>query len=341
MIYGRTKKRRTTKNQFPIRAKRNAKRLNPLFPKQKSKFQSKVIAVFLFLFSVWFVGFIIFSHKVQITTIEIDAPSIITKEKAHIAIKQFLNTKKWHFIPGTNILFFSKQELTRNLHQQFQLEELDIKRKFFHTLQVMMKERVSEINLITQNRRFLVDDRGVVIKEIPQIIELSDDFEQIQDLQDVVIEKNEQDNTEVSQNNDTKENLPEPSSDAAKLPVINFFEKKMIMDENTVIVYDLANTSINLNEQIFSKQWIDDIISITNHLRLLTPAKILYFTMKDIKEGSLTVETSEGWRVLFELNTDIERQLENFELVYNEKFSTSREGLEYIDLRFGERVYYK
>ena len=51
--------------------------------------------------------------------------------------------------------------------------------------------------------------------------------------------------------------------------------------------------------------------------------------------------TSENWRVLLDKNEDIDYQLSNLKYVLDEEIGTRRGELEYVDLRLGNRVYYK
>ncbi len=56
----------------------------------------------------------------------------------------------------------------------------------------------------------------------------------------------------------------------------------------------------------------------------------------------LVVATDKGFKIYFDLDKDVEDQLFNLEMVVEKKISEEEmEGLEYIDLRFGNRVYYK
>ncbi len=56
----------------------------------------------------------------------------------------------------------------------------------------------------------------------------------------------------------------------------------------------------------------------------------------------LIVDVGKGFKIYFDLDKNVEEQLFNLELVLREKLSDQNlEELEYIDLRFGNRVYYK
>ena len=58
-------------------------------------------------------------------------------------------------------------------------------------------------------------------------------------------------------------------------------------------------------------------------------------------DAEFEILTSENWRVLLDKNEDIEYQLSNLKYVLDEEIGTRRGELEYVDLRLGNRVYYK
>ena len=72
------------------------------------------------------------------------------------------------------------------------------------------------------------------------------------------------------------------------------------------------------------------------------------FSVKDIDfiisqdAKNLTAETSEGWKVFFESESDIESQIVNLSLLLKETIAEKeRQKLDYIDLRYGSKIFYK
>ena len=59
------------------------------------------------------------------------------------------------------------------------------------------------------------------------------------------------------------------------------------------------------------------------------------------KEGLRKFYISEGWYIMLKENDDFQTALENLELALEEKIKDSRKYLEYIDLRFGNKLFYK
>jgi cell division septal protein FtsQ len=58
--------------------------------------------------------------------------------------------------------------------------------------------------------------------------------------------------------------------------------------------------------------------------------------------NAVTIETGEGWQIFLSLDDSVENQEKRFAVLLETRISESqRKNLEYIDLRFGERVFYK
>lgn len=74
-------------------------------------------------------------------------------------------------------------------------------------------------------------------------------------------------------------------------------------------------------------------------LAVLDVQDIKFAELADLDANFFTVHTSEGWRALFTFATDIAPQIENLKVTLAK--ITDRSKLQYIDLRFGDKVYYK
>lgn len=59
------------------------------------------------------------------------------------------------------------------------------------------------------------------------------------------------------------------------------------------------------------------------------------------QEGEFELFTSEGWRVLLDKKGGLEYELSNLKYLLDEQVKTRRGELDYVDLRLGNRLYYK
>jgi cell division septal protein FtsQ len=104
-----------------------------------------------------------------------------------------------------------------------------------------------------------------------------------------------------------------------------------------------AEPEIFVNQKIFSKEkinFIEKIFSGLSELALFSENAELWFIVPAQKEPKLIVKTPEGWEIYLDSSGNPEEQLDNLSLILKEKIRENRKNLRYIDLRFGERVYY-
>ena len=99
------------------------------------------------------------------------------------------------------------------------------------------------------------------------------------------------------------------------------------------------NWEVNLGGVLIKREDMSKILEIQSELEGLD----FEVDFIEIAKGQrVNVKLSEGWRIYFNSEDDISRQVLNLNLVLKEKIlPEERENLEYVDLRFGNQIYYK
>lgn len=108
-------------------------------------------------------------------------------------------------------------------------------------------------------------------------------------------------------------------------------------------IYDESSQLVNYDQSILSPNQIKFIIDILTKLPLRTgEIEINSFKIPDRRSNEIKVVTKKGWQIYFNTNLDTERQLDKLVLIYEKKVKElGIDNLEYIDLRFGNKVFYK
>lgn len=108
-------------------------------------------------------------------------------------------------------------------------------------------------------------------------------------------------------------------------------------------IYDESSQPVQYNQEIISSRQIRFIIDVISKLPLRTgDIEISYFKLASRKSSELKLMTMQGWEIYFNTNLDVAEQLDKLALVYEKKIKPQGvENLHYIDLRFGNRVFYK
>ncbi len=104
----------------------------------------------------------------------------------------------------------------------------------------------------------------------------------------------------------------------------------------------LKETRTTAKEEVVGKRIIDPDLLMVLFLAKEGLAKenisVSYFKIPAGK--TVEAHLKEGWKILFS-SKNTEAELENFRVIIEEIDDLRREDLDYIDLRFGDRIYYK
>lgn len=115
------------------------------------------------------------------------------------------------------------------------------------------------------------------------------------------------------------------------------FEQTSKTEDLLVIEKDTTNSSFQLGEKIISSEVISEILKIENRIRDLKFSSLL---MEDPHKFIFYAE--EGPEIFFDFQGDINQQIFNLETFLREKINSEKlDNIEYIDVRFGNRVFWK
>jgi len=126
-----------------------------------------------------------------------------------------------------------------------------------------------------------------------------------------------------------------------------FDENGIIFDDapNTsgsliVVIQDNSGRNYEIGNKISEKTFIDTVLEINENLFSEIGLRVSSFNIDSYPIEELKAVTTEGWYALFNLKKDTENQLLALKVALNEKIK-DRTGLQYIDLRIENRIYYK
>ncbi|MEK7151407.1 MAG: hypothetical protein AAB784_01675 [Patescibacteria group bacterium] len=106
-------------------------------------------------------------------------------------------------------------------------------------------------------------------------------------------------------------------------------------------ITDRRNVELGLGKIVIASDWLVNIITARE---LLTKSEIgiAEFVIPEDSLDEFYAVTADGWRIMFNNQTDIKSQISALEVFLKEKISVAqRSQLQYIDLRIQDRIYYK
>lgn len=237
-----------------------------------------------------------------------------------------------------------ESSLRKSIERLISLNGLTVDRVGLHELKVTLNERTPNTVWETATgNRYLIDEGGVVVERLSG--EVPAGFELITDVNGI--------DTTIGSTVMRREYLAVLRVVRDALHVINVTPKQFTtwnVECRTIIRDDATtNDAVNTNTTNSNSSGNDDrTISIVNAgTPTVDPLETAYGDTpcderkRAIDDPTLVVSTDEDWDIRLDTSKDLQSQVKKLQLAIEQKFKTSRKGLEYVDVRFGDRVYYK
>jgi hypothetical protein len=107
------------------------------------------------------------------------------------------------------------------------------------------------------------------------------------------------------------------------------------------VVFDESNAAAITKEEILSRGTVAAIADLKNNLSGLSGVSVTNFKMASRSDSAIKCITSEGWEAYFSAVGDLNAQIEKLNAFLREKGMEDRRDLQYVDLRFSDRIYFK
>jgi cell division septal protein FtsQ len=315
--------------------------------------------------------FLFFSSYFDIQNFEISIRQIakqnISQEKIKkIASDQF-EQKRFFFFNQKNLFVFNKKTLQNNLNQIYNLNKLKIHKEFKNplwipTIKINLEEKISALIWITSNNKcYFLDETGIVLKEIKIITPTLSDAS-------IEINQSELQHLNIKDNKYCKpENLVEKFK---KIPIIYNEDDKKIEIKKTITNKKLIQSILFLYKTLPIKTKIEISYFKIPVLKKMTPqltdekeieknknekenkktipqkpiisSSNLEEEYIQLEKTEIRVVTKDGFEIYFDIFfSDLDQQINTLRKILDQEIKDKISSLEYIDLRFGNRVYYK
>lgn len=282
--------------------------------------KNRLLKIYGFLAIIIFLGlgyFLLYSARFEIKNIDVSGTRNIRAEDIKSIIESQLAERRFLIFKQNNLFAFSKKELAKKINEKYILDDLNINKDLPDSLKVMIKEKISLLIWVSNNRYYNLDSSGIAISEILNL-----------------------NKSKSTKKKTTEEAAPEPE----------FFDIKSLntgqMIDNQEIgsfplVFDETNKEVILGKSVINSEMISIIMNLNKKVPEKISISINFFKIPESGSREVKAVTAEGWEIYFDTSKDIEMQLNNLKLTLDEKIKNNRQGLHYIDLRFGNRVYYQ
>ena len=106
------------------------------------------------------------------------------------------------------------------------------------------------------------------------------------------------------------------------------------------LVKDQSNREVAVGQPVISPELVSFVISLTNLIDRGADFSISHFEIGWPEAKDITLMTKEGWWVKFSLGDSAGTQFNSLSLILQQKIPDQTK-LEYIDLRFGEKIFWQ
>lgn len=294
---------------------------NPYKLKEPLSFKKK-LEIFLLIVSLFGTFFIIIFHPFfHINKINIDGLQRIKESEIKEDVLGIMKDKKLALFPKTSYFFTDIDEIRDILKDKYPIESITLKKSFPNELLIILEEKISTIIYDDGNKYSYLGLDGNIVETLGRV----DENEWIENIE--ITTTTLADGT-IRQEKKVIERLHKPN--------INNILSKF---GNYPIVYDSRNTSSTESiSPLIKPEIVSGIINWFNFLNKKTEIPFGFITIED-GMGHGLISTREGWNLLVSLSGRFNEQVDELNLLLKEKID--RKNLNYIDLRYPDKVYWK
>ncbi len=245
-----------------------------------------------------------FSRLCTIEFIDVSAPGGIDQTSVRSVVFDQMAHKRFGLLSQKNIFALSQKELETNLKKKFVVDTFSLRRMPPHTLVVTVSGRPFRLLWVARDTVYDVSSDGTLSRLIDP-------------LSPVAVSALSAKNRASGETN-TK-NL-KPRTD---IPIVVEDDELVHSPGENVLAPDM-------------------LVFLVDAWRLFDQSGIHFaYALLGKDNPTVTLVTTDNWRVLLSTLADPQTQLDHVREVLNRHYKAQRNGLQYIDARFDNRVYYK
>lgn len=246
---------------------------------------------------------LVFSNAFRITDIRVEGNDRIQNWEIEDALDELMNQRYAYLVPKRSLVLLSERAIREHLLNRFVLDHVEVMKDPPHRLVLTIKERVSTIfMLMPDGSQAILDLDGSIIKTYRPKEAL-----------------------EIARGyGPTKETRANPA-------------------EGLPILFSDSSTVLSLRDRTVSSAVVKAVIRIPRLLEETFGGGLRSgeIHVRDFDSATIRVVTTEGWSIYLDANTTLDTQVANAKTVIQTKLGSDRSVLEYIDARFGEKIFIK
>lgn len=309
-------------------------------------------AVFLAALGIAAIGalwYLFWSPALRIAAFDIQGASGPTEETVRTALEAYAGGRTLLVFPKRNILVFGEEAAKQAVDQAVFLDGVDIRKKLPGTIVVTVREKTMKAVCEHDGRLFSLDGSGFVVRELSggELALMGDlppglNAVRVQGLgaesMDVPPAKDKPTTPPPAGTTDTKKEgssaAVKPGDDAPQAPKNAW---PLILDRRPD---DQHRDAWRPGSKAFSAATVGLVLQASGRLPDIAGEAVRWF-VPDETSDSVDATMAGDWHVFLATATPFDVQAERLAIVLKEKIGNRRPSLEYVDLRYNERIFFR
>lgn len=294
-------------------------------PFKDEKKQNKLLHKFGFIIiiiSLFFTFKIIFFHNFfQVKFVHISGIQRIEEQEIQDAVYGIMDYKKFFVIPANNYFLVNVREIRDILTSRFPIKSIVVEKNFPNKIYITIEEKISTIIYDNGENYAYIGLDGRVVEIIRRVEE------------EAWLVK-----TELTTSTDMFGEVVEEEKEVSREHVLNSLDIQREMGDYPII-YDKRGLEALINQNVLKKETVQSVVEWYSLINEHTDVIFEYVELEN-ELGSATIKTKEGWDLYVSLERSTETQYHQLVVLLEEKIK-DKTNLNYIDLRYKERAYWK
>ena len=286
----------------------------------------------------WVAWYFLWSDAFRLKNIQVSGATPEIEAAVDTALRARLAQRAFLVLPEANAMIFSVDGATDDIAKAVYLDKIVIRKKFPDTLTVSVVEKQPAAVLAAQNRLFVLDGEGYVVRELTEgeairLGQLPADMSAIstQDLGSEVVDVRDLATAPAD----------EPAASggmAAEVPASAKLTWPIVVVDNRDNGKVDRSPEPRPGIQAVPPEAMSLILAADPRLPQITGTAVRWFTVRPLAE---TVEAAfaDGWSAYFSTARPFSAQAERLAIILKEKVKDRQAKLSYIDLRFEEKIF--
>ena len=302
---------------------------------KKSPRFSLIIRTILLLSILALTSFLLLSHSYfRINEVLISGTQRINTADLESAVRGIMDEKKFLLLRRDNFFMVNVEEIKDILLRRFPIKELVLTKTFPNSMSLALEEKISTL-IYDNTRQYAYVDSGGSVIEILKNVEESE-WLSVEAPQDISSNSQEATSSTLSVGGEA---IPVPTQSG-----IQKTHKPKVKDIRSQfgdypILVQQETEDLKKGDQKLPSEIAQSVISLFDLFNKKSATPIDYFELNVLRE-ELTGRTGEGWYILFDSSRDLGAQFEILLSILDDS-RIQDSILEYVDLRFEGRIYWK